>query len=774
MAQWGTCRKNRWRPQNAAVLILDLTEIDRDDSELVGGKAANLGELSRIEGITVPAGFCVTTDAFRRGMTPDLAAAVTAAVAQLGGGALAVRSSATSEDSPTASFAGQYDTFLDVAGPEAVLEHVQRCWACIDSDQATAYRRQHGIGHVAMGVVVQRMVPADVSGVLFTADPATGHRTVTAVEAVRGRGDALVSGLVTPEVDCVRRGEIAERSGLLTDAQMLALDRVGRRIEAHFGAPQDIEWCLADGVVHIVQSRPITTLFPVPQAPDQEFRVYLSMGHQQMMTDAMTALGRSVWQMTTPAPMVEAGARLFADATARLSTPGFLDMIGRSDPLMRDALQTVLGRDPRPAPPEPVTAPDDVAPSVVAALIARNRESVATLRRDIQDLEGPALFAFIRDDLQELRRLLFAPDSHSVIMAAHHATWWLNERLERWLGDTHAADVLSRSAPGNVTAEMGLALLDVADAIRPNPDLVAHLRDTGDPSGIDAVREFLDVHGVRCPGEIDIGRPRWRDDPAALVPVVLADVEHAVPGEARRRVERGRREAQDKEADVLQRLRHLPDGEAKATETARVIAVLRATIGYREYPKFGMVSRYALYRDALVAEAARLGAAEDVVHLRFDELEEAARTRHVDIALIDRRRRELAAAQALTPPRVLTSEGEAVTGSYRRRGMPTGALAGLAVSAGDVEGRARVVHEPTALEPGDVLVTTFTDPAWSPTFLTVAGLVTEVGGLMTHGAVIAREYGLPAVVGVPGATRLIPDGARIRVDAVHGWVEILS
>lgn len=756
------------------MLALAFADVGRDDVALVGGKGANLGELSRIEGVAVPNGFCVTTEAFRRGMTSDVAAAITDAVARLGEGPFAVRSSATAEDSSTASFAGQYETFLDVAGPSAVIEHVQRCWSSLDDERAAPYRRRHGIGEVAMGVVVQRMVPADVSGVLFTADPATGNRTVTAIEAVRGLGEALVSGRVSPEIYRVRHGEITHRTGSeLGDAQLLSLERTGRRLESHLGGPQDIEWCLADGAVFVVQSRPITTLFPVPPAPDQQFRVYLSVGHQQMMTDAMTALGRSVWQMTTPAPMAEAGGRLFADATPRLSTPGFLDMIGRSDPLMRDALQTLLGHDVDPSAPEPTPAPDDVDPAVVEALVEENRASVATLRREIRGLDGPEVFALIREDLQELRRLLSAPESRTVIMASHHATWWLNERLGQWLGEPEAADVLSRSAPGDVSAEMGLALLDVADAIRPYPALVACLRESGDVSGIEDVRGFLDAYGVRCPGEIDLGRPRWRDDPAALAPLILTNVDHAAAGEARRRFDRGRQEARDKERDVLGRLRRLPDGESKAAQTARVIAVLRTSLGFREYPKFGIVSRYAEYRDALFAAARRLVAADDVVHLQFDELEAAVRTGHVDSTLIDRRRREFAAAQVSSPPRVLTSEGEAITGSYRRTGVPAGALVGLAVSTGVVEGRARVVDDPTTLESGDILVTTFTDPSWSPAFLTVAGLVTEVGGVMAHGSVVAREYGLPAVAGVPDATRLIPDRAHIRLDGTSGYVEVL-
>jgi rifampicin phosphotransferase len=255
-----------------------------------------------------------------------------------------------------------------------------------------------------------------------------------------------------------------------------------------------------------------------------------------------------------------------------------------------------------------------------------------------------------------------------------------------------------------------------------------------------------------------------------------------VPGAGARRFEQGRQEAVDKERELLERLRALPDGEAKAAETKAKIDRVRTFIGYREYPKYGFIRRYFLYKQALLEEAGRLVATgvlrdvEDSFYLTFGELHEVTRTGAADHALIEARRAALRFYETLTPPRVLTSEGEALTGAYRRDDVPAGALVGLPVSSGTVEGRARVVLDvaDADLEPDDILVTAFTDPSWSPLFVAIKGLVTEVGGLMTHGAVIAREYGLPAVVGVQRATQLIPDGARIRVHGTEGYVEILS
>jgi pyruvate,water dikinase len=296
-----------------------------------------------------------------------------------------------------------------------------------------------------------------------------------------------------------------------------------------------------------------------------------------------------------------------------------------------------------------------------------------------------------------------------------------------------------------------------------------------------AIEAWLDKYGMRCVGEIDITRPRWSERPATLLPMILGNVRNFEPGAGERRFEQGRREALQKEQEVLERLRARPDGEREAEETKRMIDRVRTFIGYREYPKYGMVKRYFVYKRALLAEAERLVRArvlrekDDIFYLTFPELHDVVRTHRVDDRLIDRRKDAFRSYQALTPPRVLTSDGEVINGVYRRDDVPAGALVGLPVSAGTVDGRARVILDMARadLEPGDILVTAHTDPSWTPLFVAIAGLVTEVGGLMTHGAVIAREYGLPAVVGVVDATRLIHDGQRIRVHGTDGYVEIL-
>jgi len=363
------------------------------------------------------------------------------------------------------------------------------------------------------------------------------------------------------------------------------------------------------------------------------------------------------------------------------------------------------------------------------------------------------------------------------------------------MGERNVADTLTLSVPNNITSEMGLALLDVADVIRLYPEVVAFLERVDDESFLnrmpeipggaearDAILAWLDKYGMRGPGEIDITRPRWSERPRMLLPLLLGNIEHFEPGAATRRFAQGRRQASQKEQDVLERLRALPDGERKAEETKRMIDRVRTFIGYREYPKYGLVSRTFIYRQALLQEAERLVRTgvlrekEDIYYLAFDELRDVVRTSRVDERLIRERRDAFESYRALVPPRVLTSDGEGINGAYRRDDCPQGALFGLPVSTGVVEGRARVVLDmaDAELEPGDILVTAYTDPSWTPLFVAIKALVTEVGGLMTHGAVIAREYGVPAVVGVERATRLIRDGQRIRVHGTNGYVEILA
>ena len=872
--------------KNMNTYILGFQEIDKTKLALVGGKGANLGELSRLENVRVPEGFCVATKAYKeiienseefnslldqllilkaenkKGIgeisakirkfieeTPipkSIDNEITRHLEELGErNAYAVRSSATAEDLPTASFAGQQDTYLNIIGKDTILKHISKCWASLFTERAVIYRLQNGVDHrkVHMSVVVQKMIFPKAAGILFTADPITSNRKVLSIDASYGLGEAMVSGIVNPDIYKVCDGKISDKkisikklaiyaledggtkeqeievkkqnTQALTDEQILQLEHIGRKIEEHFGSPQDIEWCLTDDTFYIVQSRPITTLYPIPEANDRENHVYVSVGHQQMMTDAMKPLGLSFFLLTTRAHMRTAGGRLFVDVTPILTSPAgretLINTLGQSDPLIKDALTTIVEREnfikllpddkKELSPASKVISPVGFRtqvendPAIVSDLIKHSQTLIETLKHNIQTKSGSELFDFILEDIQQLKKFLADPRSLGVIMAAMDASSWINEKMKEWLDEKNVADTLSQSVSNNITSEMGLALLDVADVIRPYSkiiDFLQHVKDDnflnelmkfdGGKETQDAIYAFLNKYGMRCAGEIDITKTRWSEKPIALVPVILSNIKNLEPNASNKKFEQGQQEALSKEQELLDRLVLLPNGEEKAEETKRMISLIRNFIGYREYPKYSIVNHYFVYKQALLKEAEQLVQAniihkkEDIHYLSFEELREVVGTNKLDYQIIITRKEEYRVYEKLTPPRVITSDGEIITGKYKRENLPVEAIIGLAVSSGVIEGRARVIlnmEDATDIEDGDILVTSFTDPSWTPLFVSIKGLVTEVGGLMTHGAVIAREYGLPAVVGVENATKLIKDGQRIRVHGTEGYIEIL-
>lgn len=869
--------------------VLGFREIDKTKLAAVGGKGANLGELSKMEGIRVPEGFCVTTEAYKSiigqiaevnplleqlsqlgaddrerigeisgklrnviegaAIPRKIEDEITRYVTKLGeNNAYAVRSSATAEDLPAASFAGQQDTYLNITGNDAILRHISKCWASLFTDRAVTYRLQNGFDHrkVLLSVVVQRMVFPQAAGILFTADPVTSNRKVLSIDAGFGLGEALVSGLVNADIYKVRDGRIVDKKisskklascaletggievrevrpeqqnkAVLTDGQILQLESIGRKIEMNFACPQDIEWCLYDNNFYIVQSRPITTLYPIP-GNDGKNRIYASIGHQQMMTDAIKPLGLSFFTMLSDTvPLYKAGGRLFFDLSHDLSS--FIGRIiilrlwGKSDPLMRNAILTLMKRKAfmkslphgkryiRIGTEElswnvfyqaiKIYFQNDT--TIVHELIADNEVSVRELEEKIENLSGDELFSFIVCNQKELKAVMYDPRGIGALMVGLYALNWINKNMEKWLGEKSTADTLSQSVANNVTSEMGFALLEVSDVVRQYPAVIEYFHNAVDETffedlakleGGDAVSKalkgYLRKYGMRCSGEIDITRPRWNETPTALIPMILSNIKNFVPDSGSLKFEHGKLEAEEKERELLSRLIELPGGTKKAKKTKRMIRLLRKFIGYREYPKYTFIQRYWIYKQALLKEAVRLVEKdiirdkEDIYYLSFEELRETVHTHRLNYSIITKRKEEYAHYEKLTPPRVMTSEGEIISGEYDTGHIPEGALPGIPVSAGSIEGRARVILklEDAIIEEGDILVTPFTDPSWTPVFISVKGLVTEVGGMMTHGAVIAREYGLPAVVGVDNATRLIKDGQKIRINGTEGYVEVL-
>lgn len=864
--------------------VLFFEEVDRSSLADVGGKGANLGELAKA-GFPVPGGFCVTTSAYRDfvatssemdGLLDRLAALdpedveglrflgerirthllkleipeslqreITEAWKRVGEEyAYAVRSSATAEDLPTASFAGQQDTYLNVKGREELLEHIRRCWASLFTDRAIAYRMKNGYDHrqVFLSVVVQRMVNPEVSGILFTADPLSGNRRVVTIDASFGLGEAIVSGKVSADLYKVKEGSILQKKisekkiiirslpeggtvtedvppeernrPALADEQILHLADLGKRIEKHFGAPQDIEFCVEGGRIYVVQSRPITSLYPLPaDLPQEPLSVMISFGHLQMMTDAMKPLAPSIFRAVFPKTFLyEAGGRLFVNPSAALRTrPGrklFPKVLKNLfDESLSQAVEEVIRRPEfRRVPPTPGTArfvrrhmlPIAKAlwknlwindPKTVRANVDRFiREKREKVRKALQGVSGHRRLEEVRQQIRLLPREV-VPNLLPYVLS-YPVSFLL---LKRILGDTGELYRLNKSLPGNVTSEMGLAIGDLADLLRELPEVEAYLARAEDETFFEGLSEveggerfkeafgdFIDKYGHRCPGEIDLTRPRWREAPTLLVSAILGHMQSVKPGEHRRRFAEGEREALEAAGRILDRVGRRG---FRARRVQRLMTVYREMGGLREHPKYLITAILDECRKAILAEAEQLvergvlKEREDAFFLTLDELIQLVKgefDRDVS-ALIGERKAQYEWHQTLKPPKVMTSEGEIVTGSFRRGEFPEGALVGMPASAGVVEGKARVILSPerASLREGEILVAPHTDPGWTPLFQSAKALVTEVGGLMTHGSVVAREYGIPAVVGVDDATRKIRDGQWIRVDGNRGYVEIV-
>lgn len=875
--------------------VLFFNEIDKTQFPLVGGKGANLGEMVGA-GFPVPVGFCITTEAYRAfiqtsseiesllarldqlkpdpaqisetgnairshlesvAMPEEVMASIIEGWRKLGGEyAYAVRSSATAEDLPGASFAGQQETYLNIKGVQPMIDAVRKCWASLFTDRAIAYRMQNGFDHrsVYLSVVVQHMVLPEVSGIMFTADPVSGNRAIVSIDAGYGLGEALVSGIVTADLYQVRadkliRKEIAckeiainarveggtdkvkineemQKLACLSDQQAVRLAEIGRGIEKHFGSPQDIEWGLVQNEVFILQSRPITTLYPVPVVSDNKLHLFLSFGHVQMMTEAMKPLGISVLRTLIPAGkssasaeselLLEAGGRLYLDLTrvleyrqARRRVP---EILANVDELMGKTVTEFSQRKDFLASINPdmnldIAIVNKLLPTVLNVLkniLYRDHEhvidsinqySVDQVKMNREKLQAAAGI----EKIEQIQEMLSGMLSNLLLKIAPYfgaafLTYMLIGRFsQRWLGDKAELGSISKSPPGNVTTEMGLVLGDLADKVRGHEDVIEYLKTASNETffeglknvagGADVLPEFLafmERYGMRGTGEIDVTRPRWREVPNQLVPAILGYLQNNKPEQHRLDFLAGKGEAEHAAAKLLERLRQEPGGYFKARRMSRLIKVHRSLIGLREHPKYLIVQNLDNIKKAVLVEADKLVAAgvllnaEDIFWFSLEEIKEIIEKRYVDAGIIFLRREKYEQDKKMIPPRAFTSEGEIIH-AKPAADIPAGALAGSPVSAGTVEGRARVILklEDAQMEKGDILVAPYTDPAWTMLFPLAAGLVTEVGGLMTHGAVVAREYGIPAVVGVDRATRIIPDGQRIRVDGNRGYVEML-
>ncbi len=891
---------------NDASAVLPLIAVDASMLPLAGGKAANLGELMRA-GFSVPPGFCITTAAYAlvsdgAGLEPileglattrtedtvrlvelagaaraallqvpvpvSIAEAITEAYQTLFHEALvpvAVRSSATAEDLPSASFAGQQETYLNIVGIEALLDAVRRCWASLWTDRAISYRKSLGIDPrtVRLAVVVQRMVDAQVAGVLFTANPLTGKRREIVIDANPGLGEAVVSGVTNPDHFVVNTttGEIVERRlgdkrvviqptpgggtkpverpGQSTDAclsnvQARALAELGAHVEAHFGAPQDIEWAMdAAGHFWLTQARPVTTLFPLPaDAPstDEELRVYLSFNVQQGTYRPFTPMGISATRLLVsfiatflgfpprdrvqgPRSIKEAAARLFFDVTAVLRHSfgrRFLVQAMMEAEVQAAAIFQQLVSDPRLS-----LAPTRRWPlfRTMVLLLVRTRlpwyllrallspkAAGARLSRYVRTLRSAGMVkgnASASARLAIVEQLFFDAlprllSGASPVMLAGMQTFALAGNLLGNLATESELQVVLRGAPSNPTTEMNLALWALSQEIRANQATAHLVRDTTParlaedyrngslpPLLQQGLANFLATYGHRSVAELDLGVPRWSEDPTYVLEILASYLQLHDPAfspEAQYQ-----RAAQEAEAMVVELTRR-----ARGKSWLRGLLVgfclrrARALGGLREMPRFCGTLLLSRARALLwpvgeeLAEAGRLEKAEDIFFITLPEVSSAPTGTNLRALVRERRtifEQELARRHV---PLVLLSDGTEPTARPAVAASAEGALQGAPASPGIVTAPARVILDPhgARLEHGEILVAPSTDPGWTPLFLTAGGLVMEMGGVMAHGAIVAREYGIPAVVGVPQATERITTGMRITVDGTAGTVVI--
>ena len=678
------------------------------------------------------------------------------------------------------------------------------------------------------------MVDADASGVLFTANLLTGHRGQRVVESVSGLGNKLVSGAVTPDRFIVESGEIISRQAgelpSITDLHVRALSDLGSRIETALGSPQDIEWVRVADRLWVVQSRPITGLFPIPDSGD-DFAVWISFGTFQGVLGPFTPLGRDLLGAMAAggarlggidldrhhhSHLGVAGGRLWIRVDGMLRTPGVRKVLLKTLPVMEPTSAAIvehLADDPRLTPqtrtPRPRTmarmarVAGRLAPRFPGALrnprIARaHMDSVAkrlvdSVRSELEVagkvFEPRARLAARVSAMESFAERVFphlVPAFAPVMGPSNALVMQLRQLAERTgLPDADALALTAlQSLPGNVTTEMTFALADAAARIRadapsfgwvvttPPAQLTDDHRHGGLPRVADeAVSEFLARYGTRGVVEIDVGGPRWNEDATgvwdSIASYLRVDDFSQWP---QARYQRGVAQAEE----AIDRLAEASG--VRGGEIRRLAHAIREMFGARETPKFAIVQCLGMFRQSLQesgADLARVGALsepDDIFFLTLDELPRAFVGGWDD--LVSERRFEYERESRRTRvPRVLVSDGRAFFDAPGENGD----LRGDGVSPGVVEGVVRVVSDPShaGLTPGAILVCRGTSPAWTPLFGIAGGLVTEVGGLMTHGAVVAREYGLPAIVGVTDATTRLVDGQRVRLDGSSGAITLL-
>ncbi|WP_242835742.1 PEP-utilizing enzyme [Clostridium sp. DL-VIII] len=578
-----------------------------------------------------------------------------------------------------------------------------------------------------------------------------------------------------------------------------------------------------------MQSRAITSLFPIPipMPKDGDMHTYISINHLQVMTDPISPLGIDLFRDMLPFGknirreekykiLASAGGRIYADVSGLMHSKKvkekLLALLTNADVLMAEALRELLKRKDfektfkekrvNLKPFLIYIAP--VAVKVTKNLIFTNPDgTIEFMNNYIKKREDDTLKAILNAN-QGVERLnvicekaSLYEDAKKVIpyLAPGIIAFGVLEKIEiKLLGTSNYTNIIAKGLEGNITTEMGLLTGDLADMVRKSQNLINEFEDEnyktltvrinkvkGDDEFKRFFNDFINQYGVRASGEIDIARERWIENPEPLVKSILATIRTSKEGahreEYKNTIEKAKAAAENMVKEI--QTKH---GKIKAKIARRLISVLRSSFPIREHHKFMMMRLCMIFKNVLLEEAkslvekGNLDEEKDIFYISFKELYKAIENNESLKTLVEQRKEEYDHYQKLNAPRVITSEGEEVKAGYKRENMPEGALVGIPVSSGVIEGIAKVITDPSkaALNKGEILIAPFTDPGWTPLFINAAGLVMEVGGLLTHGTVVAREYGIPAVVGISEATQKIKTGQKIRVDGNNGYVMVIE
>lgn len=803
--------------------VVPLATVAAGDLGVAGGKGANLGELIQA-GFAVPDGFVVSTRLYRDAVNatgvsgsddaaliraaiealtiaPPLAVEIVDAYRELGGGPVAVRSSATAEDLPGAAFAGQQETFLHVIGAEAVLEAVRGCWASLWGDRAVAYRARVGYsGEPEIAVVVQQMVPSEFAGVLFTADPVSGRRDEVVIESSPGLGEAVVSGLVTPEQVVVdRRGRIRDRrpgrreiiiggqesggvvhttggddpGAELAARTLIELAGVGARIEEHFGRPQDIEWAYADATMWVVQARPLTALPPAPVKVNRVQRVAGAVAAELVPTRPYP-LDITAWTVpgwfTILARMVAEIPAVALDVQQMFPTTD-----GVVDQLLPPDLHLTWRTLTTPLRIRHQLHRCDPARWTLDPRFDSYEHRLQELRtRDHTTMAWSGLMAVPGEVLDLLNdyvdiRIEYLPAASVSIVRLRVLLTLLGLSSQFW---TLLAGQPTQTQAGNDALDAIAQLIrrtpgwTEAFSSLPDDDLVRAVWNTPEFAPLRvALSEWLASYGHReTTSAALISSPTWEDNPLLLLTNLRGLVAHPAtraPGPDRAMV-----------AEQRIRRRRWVRLTRTGASIGRTAAAARAGMVFREDSHFHALRLRPVLRSALLEAGSRLSGVgalaqpEDVFHLELAELQGLPAPDHLGAEqrdrlqhLVGRRtvRRAAFGEAPLISPATLYPKVRRPARNVLVRGTPSG--------GGRATGTVRVIKDPAEfgqLRLGDVLVCPYTNPAWTPLFQTAAAVVCDSGSFGSHAAIVAREYGIPAVMGTGNGTQVLRRTGRGR------------